>query len=343
MVKSYNPGKSIDFVRNPGWNQSTDPIRKAYVNEVLVTETGNQQGIYQQILTNTSSADMMWDTGVPPSAIPGLIASKNPGFSLQSESADNPWIVFNTISKNNGGAMQKVAVRQALSYALSRAQLLQNGGGPTVHPPQTHVIAAGTNGASPDFDLYPFDPTKAKQMLAAAGYTHLSVKYLYRPASIASSKDFQTVQANLSAIGVTVIPVTATNSDFYAKDLAPGTLAKAGGWDLAEPGWGPDWYPTGDKSMFLPILDGNNLPPNSSNYGFFSDPKASALYQQALTASTDAQATSLWHQADMEVMSQAPLFPITNPNEGQLHGTQVHNCIYIAVVQNCDPTNIWLG
>jgi peptide/nickel transport system substrate-binding protein len=345
LVASYSPGKSIVFQRNPSWNASTDPVRKAYVNEVDVSETGTQQEITQEIMTNTPQADMMWDTRVAPSAIPGLIASKNPGFSLQTEATDNPWIVFNTISKNNCGALQKVQVRQALSYAMSRSQLLQNGGGPLVEVPQTHVVTPGTNGATPNFELYPYDPTKAKQMLAGQGCPNqaLSLKYLYRPASIAQSKDFQTIQAQMAAVGVKVVGVTATNADFYAKDLSPGTLAKNSGWDLAEPGWGPDWYPTGDKSMFLPILDGRYLPPNSSNYGFFNDPKSSALYDQALTAPTTAEATNLWHQADMQVMSQAPLYPISNPNEGMLHNNRVHNCIYLAIMQNCDPANIWLS
>jgi peptide/nickel transport system substrate-binding protein len=348
IVASYDPGKSIKFTRNPSWDPSTDNVRKAYVNEIDVSETGNQQSITQQIQTNTPQADMMWDTRVAPSAIPGFIASKNPGFSLQSEGAANPWIVFNTISKNNNGALGKVEVRQALSYAISRAQLQQNGGGPAVLPALTHVIPGGTLGANPDFDLYAFDPTKAKQMLQTAGFggpgqPKLTLKMLYRPASITNSKDYQTVQANLSAIGVTVTPVTATNADFYAKDLTPGTLAKKSGWDLAEPGWGPDWYPTGNKAMFLPIFDGRNLPPNSSNYGFFNDPKASALYDQALAAKTLTDATNLWQQADHEVMSQAAVFPVTNPNEGMLHNNSVHNCIYIAFIQNCDATNIWLS
>ena len=56
-----------------------------------------------------------------------------------------------------------------------------------------------------------------------------------------------------------------------------------------------------------------------------------------------SKATSLWQEADREVMAQAPLFPITDPNNPELHSTRVHNCIYLPTLQNCDPTNIWLG
>jgi peptide/nickel transport system substrate-binding protein len=114
-------------------------------------------------------------------------------------------------------------------------------------------------------------------------------------------------------------------------------------WDLAEAGWGPDWYPTGGKSYFEPILNGNNLPPTSSNFGFFNDPKLNNLMNEALAAPSDAAAASIWHQADVEAMAQAAIYPVGDINEGTLHGSQVHNCIYIGAIQNCDIANVWLS
>jgi len=344
QVQSYVPNKSIVFVRNPAWNQASDPIRHAYVNQIDVSETGNQSSIYQQILTNTSQADMQWDVHVPGNDVPGLIASNNPDFQLVTEGATNPYIVFNTISKNNNGALGKVAVRQAISYALDRAQFLQNAGGPDVAPALTHLIAPGTDGSTPNFDDYPYNPAKAKQLLAQAGYTHLTLTWLYRPAqSVTSLKDFETAQAQLAAVGITLKGLPVSGADFYGKYLTPGTAAKNSVWDLAEAGWGPDWYPTGGKSYFLPILDGNNLPPNSSNFGFFNDPKLNSILQQALAAPTVSAASALWHAADVEAMAQAAVYPISAPNEPTVHGSQVHNCVYIGAVQGCDYANVWLS
>ena len=341
-IQSYDPGKTITFVRNPVWTQASDPVRHAYVDEIDVSETGNQQGIYQQILTNTPQADMMWDTHVPPTAVQGLITANDPRLNLQTESATNPYIIFNTISKNNNGALGNPVVRQAIEYALNRTEFNQNAGGPQIAVPQTHVIAPGTDGATPNFDLYPYDPNKAKQMLAQAGVSHLTLKYLYRPSSIASSKDFQTAQSDLAQVGVTVTPVGVASGDFYGKYLNPGTAAKNSVWDLAEAGWGPDWYPNAGKTWFNPILDGNNLPPNSSNFGFFNDPKLNTLIDQALAAPSDAASATLFHQADMEAMSQAAIFPIADPNEANLQGSQTHNCVYIAYIQNCNLANVWV-
>lgn len=344
QVKSYDPNKSIVFVRNPAWKASSDPIRKAYVNQINITETGNPQSIEQQVLTNTPQADMQWDVHVPSNDVQGLIASKNPDFQLVTEGATNPYIVFNTISKNNNSALGNVKVRQAITYALDRTAFVQNAGGPAVAPPLTHLIAPGTDGSTPNFDLYPYNPTKAKQLLQQAGVSHMTLTWLYRPSqSVTAAKDFQTAQSELAQVGITLKGLAVSGNDFYGKYLTPGTAAKNSQWDLAEAGWGPDWYPTGGKSYFLPILDGNNLPPNSSNFGFFNDPKLNSILNQALAAPNDAAANTLWHQADVEAMSQAAVMPLEAPNEPSVHGSQVHNCVFIGAIQNCDLANVWLS
>jgi hypothetical protein len=42
-------------------------------------------------------------------------------------------------------------------------------------------------------------------------------------------------------------------------------------------------------------------------------------------------------------MSQAAISRLPMPNEPLVHGFQVHNCLYIAAIQECDPTNVWLS
>ena len=45
QITSYVPTKSITYARNPAWQASTDPIRKAYVDAVKITETGDPTAI----------------------------------------------------------------------------------------------------------------------------------------------------------------------------------------------------------------------------------------------------------------------------------------------------------
>ncbi|MDQ6839044.1 MAG: ABC transporter substrate-binding protein, partial [Actinomycetota bacterium] len=199
QIASYVPARSIDLVRNPAWNATTDPVRKAYVNEVKVSETGNQAAIQQQILTNTPAADMGWDSPTPANDIPQLLATKDKRLSLQSTFSTNPYVLFNTQSPNNNGALANLQVRQALEYAINRNNLIQDFGGPQVNPSVTQILPPGTSGSSPSYDMYPNNPAKAKQLLASAGFPNgLNLKFLYRPASANSAKGFQTIQADLA-------------------------------------------------------------------------------------------------------------------------------------------------
>ena len=342
-VASYDPAKTIVFKRNTAWNASTDPVRKAYVNEIDVNETGNAEAIQQQIKTNSPSADMEWDSFVPANDIPGLVASHDPNFNLQSEYSSNPYIVYNTVSPNANKALQNVTVRQAINYAINRSNLIQDLSGPQVSPPLTQVLPPGIDGASPTYDPYPNDVSKAKQMLASAGASNLTLKFLYRPASPSSAKIFQTLQSDLGAVGIKLVGVGVPNADFYTKYLEVPSQAKSGAWDMSLAGWSPDWYGDAAKSFFEPLFDGRILPPTSSDFGLYNSAKVNSLIDQALQAQTTSAAAPLWHQADQQVMADAAIYPITDGNQGNMRGSQVHNAIYIPLIQQFDPTNVWLS
>jgi peptide/nickel transport system substrate-binding protein len=345
MIESYAPTKNITFTRNPAWSADSDPVRKAYVDKIVVNETVTQDSTQQQLQTGTPTADMEWDNFPPPSQLPALISQKDPNLNLGPTSSSNPYIVFNTVSPNTNGALGNVKVRQALSEAISRTNIIQVLGGPKLNEPLSHVVPSNIVGGENNFDLYPYDPTKAKADLAAAGYPNgLSLKMLYRNSSQGSSKTFQTVQQDLSKIGVTVVGVPSPNADFYTKYLQVPTVARRGVWDLAIAGWGSDWYGNAALSFFNPLFYGKAaFPPNGSNFGLYDNPAANTLIEQAGSAKTTDEAASMWAQADQQVMKDAPFFPITNPQQANYRASQVQGAVYVPAIQNFDPTNVWLS
>ena len=188
-------------------------------------------------------------------------------------------------------------------------------------------------------------PAKAKQLLAQAGFPNgLTVKMLYRNSSQGSSKTFQTVQQDLSKVGVTVQGVPSPNADFYTKYLQVPSVAKRGVWDLAVAGWGADWYGNAALSFFNPLFSGKpSFPPVGSNFGLYDNPAVNDLITKAATAKTVDEASALWAQADKQVMQDAPFYPITNPQQANYHAAQVQNAVYVPAMQNYDPTNVWLS
>jgi peptide/nickel transport system substrate-binding protein len=342
MIKSWDPTKSLDFVRNPAWDAATDPIRKAYVNEVKITEGEQQDAIQQQIQAGSINAD--WDLSPSATQQNQLIAQNDPNFNIEGSISNNPYIIFNTQSPNNNGALKNVAVRQAIATAINRDFLIQDAGGPKLSPPLTHVLPQGIDGAPADTNYpFAFDQAKAKQMLAAAGVKNLKLTFLYRAVSSTSQKMFEDVQNQLSKVGIKVKGLNAPGQfTIYTKYLQVPDTARQGAWDLSLAGWGPDWYGNAALSFFKPLFDGRELPPNSSDYGLYNNDKLNGLIDQAAQAQDEDQSNALWAQADKIVIDDVAIYPITNPNWGLLHSSATHNTIYVPAFQSFDFANIWV-
>jgi peptide/nickel transport system substrate-binding protein len=343
-ITAYEPTKSISFDRNPAWDGSTDPVRKAYVDKVEVNETGQQESIQQQLQTGTPSADMEWDTFPPPAQVPGLVAANDPKLNLGETSSSNPYVILNTVSPNNGGALGKVEVRQALMYGINRDNIIQALGGPKTNPPLTHILPPSILGGEEDFDPYPYDVAKAKQLLAQAGFPNgMTLKFLYRNQSQGSSKAFATIQQDLKAVGITVQGVPSPNADFYTKYLQVPSVAQRGVWDLSLAGWGADWHGNSAISYFNPLFSGKpSFPPIGSNFGFYDSASTNQLIKAAIDAKTEDEAKAGWAKADKAVMDDAVIFPITNVVQANYHAEQVKNAVFIDQLQNFDPANVWL-
>jgi peptide/nickel transport system substrate-binding protein len=343
-VDTYVATKSINFSRNPAWTAASDPVRKAYVDKIVVNETSTQDSAQQQLETGTPSADMEWDAFPPATQIPALIAKGDPNLNLGVTASTNPYVLFNTVSPNNNKALANAKVRQALSYGINRSNIIQVLGGPKINPPLTHVLPPNIVGGETNFDLYPYDVTKAKQLLSAAGFPNgFTLKLLYRNSSQGSTKAFQTIQQDLTKIGVKVTGVPSPSADFYTKYLEVPTVAQRGVWDLSIAGWEADWYGNGALSFFNPLFSGKaSFPPTGSNFGFYDSATTNAAITAAINATTTEQTRSLWAAADKSVMTDAAFFPLTNPQQPNYHASQVHNTIYVPAIQNFDPTNVWI-
>jgi peptide/nickel transport system substrate-binding protein len=345
-ITKYLPSRSISLVRNSNWDPATDTVRKAYVDAVEINETGDSAVIQQQLEADTPDADMESDTFPPATVVPQLIQSHDPNFSLGQTFASNPYIVFNTVSPNNHSALQNVKVRQALSEAISRANIIQADNGPLVSPPLTHVLPAGISGtqSNTSIDLYPYDVNKATADLQAAGASHLTLKFLYRPASSLSSKLLTLLRQDLGKAGIKVVGVAVSNWDFYTKYLQVPSQAQRGVWDITIAGWGPDWYGDAALSFFAPLFQGKTaFPPQGSNFGLYNNAAVNSAIDAAAREVDPVKARQLWAALDRRVMRDAPFYPITVSNQPTYHAPHVHNTVFIPTLQQLDPANVWLS
>ncbi|HVE74824.1 MAG TPA: ABC transporter substrate-binding protein [Mycobacteriales bacterium] len=343
-VEKYVADKNIELIRNPAWKKDSDPLRKAYVDRISITQGSDEGPVFQQLQAGT--ADMQWDTNVPTANVPALKAAKDPNLVFVKNGSTNPYLTINSLSPNAKGALKNVKVRQAINYAVNKKAIIQVLGGPDGNEPLGQILTPPILGYK-KFDPYATpesagDPAKAKAMLAEAGYPNgLELIYLFRNKGKAPAIA-ATMQAELLKSGIKLKLKQVPPADFYTQNLQKPSVTKAGGWDLAAPGWNPDWQGNAARSFFVPLLDGRNCGEGSTNYNCYNSPEVNKLIDQALAESDQAKAADLWHEADKKVMADAPWVPITTGKTPTYHSKRVQNYFIFPFGNNGDITNVWL-
>ncbi|TDB84339.1 ABC transporter substrate-binding protein [Actinomadura sp. KC216] len=342
QITEYKPGMTYLLTRNPAWRQAGDPLRERHVEKIRITlGQDSPEAVQQQI--EQGVADLAWDQPVPTSAIPRL--RDDPRFAIREAPSNSPYLVFNTRSPGNSGALGRREVRQALEYAIDRSALIKIVGGPSVAKALHTVIPPGNAGYAPA-DHYPTpndsgDPAKCRALLARAGHSTLTLKFPYRTNSV-HKLIAQSIAENLDACGVKTELLADSGGSFYAATIATPAKAAAGEWDIAAPGWTPDWYGNNGRSMIQPLFDGRAYGQNSTNYGGYDNPQVNALIDAALTAPDPARAARYWQQADRQIMADAAIVPLLSRSHTIFRSSRVHGTRFLPTATGYDYTRLWL-
>ena len=352
QVSSYTPGKQIVLTRNPAWRQSTDPVRHQYVAKVVVTlGTSSDQTVLDDL--QAGSQDLfLADLGIPSQAIAQLQAAHDERLHIWPSSNLNPYIILNLRSPNDGGAMGKLAVRQAIEFGVDKAAIVKVSGGPAVAKITTGAIPPGSAGYHP-YTRYATpgsqgSAAKCKSLLASAGYPHgLTLGYLY-PNDSSDTTIFGSIQGSLSACGITLKGIPEPSGGAYFTDLGntPQT-AKPGTWDMATGSWFPDWFGNNGRTLIQPLF-GSACTLGTVNAGCYESTSEDSLINQALKISTASAAAALWRQAGTQAMNDAAIVPlisgqITEYSSSRVHSATAGTANFSTLIQGWDFTNIWLN
>jgi len=197
---------------------------------------------------------------------------------------------------NRRGPLRDVRVRQAINFAVNVRAILHavwNDRG---------ILARGAIPPSlPGGDTtrtgYGYDPARAKELLAAAGYPNGFALQLWRTANnVALGRVAQAVQADLAAVG---IRVEVLERDASSQREA----ARAGNADMAILDWWAD-YPDGDNFLY-PLFHSASAGPGG-NYSFYSDPVTDSLIMSARRTLDDTARAALYARIDARVYGAAP-------------------------------------
>jgi peptide/nickel transport system substrate-binding protein len=356
QISSYVPGKSLTMVRNPAWKQSTDSLRHDYVSTIVDT-FGVTSAETQLSDMEAGTQDVVSDTPINPASIPSLEASNAPNFHIWQWSSTFPYIVFNLRSPDAGAAAGKLLVRQAVEYGLDKAAAVKAIGGPAVAQILNGVIPQGNVGYTGQ-NMYPDDngqgnTAMCKSDLSKAGYPNgVKLVYMY-PNDSSNTRIFTAIQASLANCGITLQGKPEPGSSFFT-DLGNAPESnKAGAWDMGQPGWIPDWFGNNGRTVIQALFQGPNCVVNTVNYGCYDNATVNSLITQAERASSIAQAGTLWHQADNQIMSDAAIVPIMNQGFPMYSSKRVRGisstgqsyptAIFAPNIGDPDITSIWLA
>jgi peptide/nickel transport system substrate-binding protein len=225
-LTEYDPDVGFTFERNDNYWQPGKPYLDGFVYKVIADPTT------QELLFRNGEVDVppidadiqqrLKDTGqyqfVPAAAAP-------PFWELVPDSAnpDSPWA--------------NLKVREAAEYAIDKETIAKNLGGPSAVA-QYQWGPVGTYAYLPDLPARKYDPEKAKQLLAEAGYPNGFKTTAYVGATIQYVRDMElAVHEYWRKVGIDIEYVQLTLPTFLEKSRT--------GWDNGvmdgAPRIVPDW------------------------------------------------------------------------------------------------------
>ena len=342
QITSYTPGKGYTLDRNPAWEQSTDTLRHAYVDKIIITEGLTAENVQEQLQAGTG--DLEWDVTPPTQDLPGLEGSSN----LVIGPPGNDYVSLNLYMALNqyAGPFTNRLVREAAAYAVDKNAIVQIAGGPKIAGVADQPIIPGNTGYIPGYNPYPDnngngDPAKAKALLKQAGYPHgVNIKLLYSTTP-PMPRFAVSLQSSLGLAGFHVTFVPETQASFYGSYLENPSTSKRDVWDIAPPGWIPDWFGNNGRSTLEPLF---TVPGNGSNdFGGYNSPTTDSIVGKALAAPSTGASASLWSQAERQIMHDVAAVPVEYQKWPVYHSSAVQGCTFWFPGLNCDPTNIWLS
>jgi oligopeptide transport system substrate-binding protein len=188
-------------------------------------------------------------------------------------------------------------VRQALNYALSKdhtVKVLNTGA-----VPSHGILPPGMFGRDETLAPYPYDPDKARRLLAEAGYPDgFEIEYVQLNDD-ESEKVAQALQADLARVGVRVnIRLMSIASYITAVGKPDGLAFSYAGWLMDFP----------DPSNFVDAKFHSRMiaDENANNDAFYSNPALDALIDQARGEVDVTAREELYHRIERVLYDDAP-------------------------------------
>ena len=279
------PGEKVVMERFDGyWG------KKPYLDRVIIRPIPDPAS--RVLALQTGEADVI--TIPPPDSKDQLIKQ---GFTWLQGDVHHIWYI--PLNHQNE-YMQHKKVRQAINYAVDKqgmAQYVLNG---TVLPAMHGITMPTAPSWDPEFTIYAYNPEKAKQLLAEAGYAN-GFKIKFQVSTAGSGQllpvpMMEYIQKNLRDVGIEM-EIDAYEWLSYVGMWIQGPSPDVAGMQMSTGRPYDHWIER--------VLHSENETPVGWNNGRVKDPELDALMDQATVEPDPAKAAALWKQAVRRAAEEA--------------------------------------
>jgi ABC-type transport system substrate-binding protein len=299
VLREWRRGERIVLARNARYRRPDRP----YLD-----------GIVQQIGVNPELSWLMFEsgeldvTGIPPADFPAVLRDpKQAALTVHATALETMFIGLNCQMP----PLDDRRVRQALNYAVNKAGViaLLNGRGVEARG----IVPPNMPGYHVDLAGYPYDPEKARALLAAAGLAAGFTTEIWTQGTDTDLKIAQKIQQDLTKVGVQLEIKSVAWSAFLEAIRQPRTVPV---FDL---GWSAD-FP--DPSNFLDVLFHSG---GANNHSFYANPEVDRLLEQARTMMDETARFRVDAAAERMIVDDAPIILLYHSITYVMHDVRVHD------------------
>jgi peptide/nickel transport system substrate-binding protein len=297
VITSSRPGQGWDYGRNPEWAKANGPLMPQI-------PAGHYDNIDVQVIKNTETAvndvisgKLDWMEAPPPPDRYQELSDRFEGTQLLVTPQIDVYYFWMNVDQPPFNDLQ---VRRAVNYAVDPEALERIYGGQLKAVQQ--VLPAAMPGHK-SFKLYPYNPKKAKELVAAADPAERKVTVWtddYGPNRQAG----EYYEGVLREIGLQPTLKVLSPANYVTVTGNNSTPNLDTGWTA----WYMDYPHPND--YFQPQLAGESIAPTAnSNYSHFDDPKINKEIAKLGTEPLGPKQEAAYARMDREVMEQAPWAP----------------------------------
>jgi peptide/nickel transport system substrate-binding protein len=320
---SWKADRGGTFVRNPHWQASSDPVRRAYPDQISYREGVGAESAVPRIMSDSGDDRYAVTQDSAPPALQVQIAS-NPSVRSRATGPLAPYVDY--LAPNfRSRVMANAKARQAFAMSTDRTAYVNAYGGSAAADP-TYAIINKPLPAYHDFNPFNVPPegdaAAARKVLQSSGLQlPVPITVTYRKGSMAD-KAFAALQGGWQQAGFAV-KLDPIANQYYAT-IQKAQYATTS--DVFWAGWRPDW-PSG-STVIPPLFDGRvNITPAGSgqDYGYFNDPGVNARIDSTSNMTDPTAREKAWGDLDEAIAKLGGHVSLANQKFTFVHGSGVKN------------------